>query len=264
MTTGTQTTIGWSALLTDAVNKPGVISAAYSVFHNYSVGNQLLAWSQCLARGVELSPIATYKKWKTLGRQVKRGEKAIHLVMPVTINKKDDAGEKTGDVFQFFMLKNNWFLLSQTEGDDFANEVYTAAWAKDLALPALNITEVTFTQANGNCQGYATGRNIAINPVAALPHKTRFHELAHVVLGHTLEHTMTDSEHTPRDTREVEAESVAYILCSILGLPGLEESRGYIQNWLAGGEITDKSAQRIFGAAEKILKAGQAAAADAE
>jgi hypothetical protein len=51
---------------------------------------------------------------------------------------------------------------------------------------------------------------------------------------------------------------VAYILCSVLALPGLTESRGYIQGWLAGGEISDKSAQRIFGAADKILKAGKA------
>jgi hypothetical protein len=71
---------------------------------------------------------------------------------------------------------------------------------------------------------------------------------------------MSDSERTPRDIREVEAESVAYICCSILGLPGLQECRGYIQGWLAGGDITDRSAQRIFGAAEKDLKSRKGAA----
>jgi hypothetical protein len=81
---------------------------------------------------------------------------------------------------------------------------------------------------DGNCQGYASGQTFALNPVAALPHKTRLHEMAHIVLGHTQEFTMTDSERTPKDIKEVEAESVAYILCSILCLPGLEESRGYI------------------------------------
>ena len=68
---------------------------------------------------------------------------------------------------------------------------------------------------------------------------------------------MTDSETTPRDVREVEAEAVAYILCSVLDLPGLTESRGYIQGWLAGAEVTDKSAQRIFSTANKILEAGK-------
>ena len=252
--------IAWSALLSDAVNKEGIISSAYTVFHNYSVANQLWAWSQCLSRDIELSPIATYKKWQTLGRQVKKGEKALTLCMPVTINKKDDNGQKTGDVFQLFTVRANWFTLSQTEGDDFVNEVKTPEWDKELALSKLGITEVAFNNPDGNCQGYATGKNIAVNPVAQLPHKTRFHELAHVALGHTTEMTMSDSERTPRDIREVEAESVAYICCSILGLKGLEESRGYIQHWLSGNQITDKTAQRIFGTAEKILKAGRAAA----
>ena len=250
--------IAWSALLSDAVNKEGIISSAYTVFHNYSVANQLWAWSQCLSRDIELSPIATYKKWQTLGRQVKKGEKALTLCMPVTINKKDDSGQKTGDVFQLFTVRANWFTLSQTEGEDFINEVKTPEWDKDLALSKLGITEVAFNNPDGNCQGYATGKNIAVNPVAQLPHKTRFHELAHVVLGHTTEMTMSDSERTPRDIREVEAESVAYICCSILGLKGLEESRGYIQHWLSGNQITDKTAQRIFGTAEKILKSGRA------
>lgn len=256
--------IKWSALLVDAVNQPGIISECYSTFHGYSIGNQMLAWSQCMARDIPLGPIATFKRWQALGRNVKKGEKAIQLCMPVTITKKDDAGEKTGDCFQMFIVKNNWFVLSQTEGDAYARETVTVDWSAELALSALDITQAEFSALNGNCQGYATGRTIAINPVAALPHKTRFHELAHVVLGHTTEGAMSDSEHTPRDVREVEAESVAYICCSVLGLPGLVESRGYIQGWLQGAEIADKTAQRIFGAAEKILKAGKAKAEQAE
>src|SRR5205807_1446722 len=77
------------------------------------------------------------------------------------------------------------------------------------ALEALAITEEPFAALDGNCQGYARGRAIAVSPVAASPHKTRFHELAHVVLGHTTEHEQTDSEDTPRSLREVEAEAVA-------------------------------------------------------
>jgi len=251
--------VAWASLLHDAVNKPGVLSAAYSTFHNYSIGNQMLAWSQLKGRGLDLSPIATYKTWQSLGRQVKKGEKALSLVMPVTINKKDDAGEKTGDCFQAFVLKNNWFALSQTEGEEFKHEKANSDWDKTRALETLGITEIRFDLADGNCQGYAKDKSIAVSPIAALPHKTRFHELAHVVLGHTGESVMQDDERTPRDIREVEAESVAYICCSVLDLPGLVESRGYIQSWLAGNEVTDKSAQKIFGAAEKILKAGKAA-----
>ena len=253
-----QSRVNWSGLLADAVNKPGILSQAYSTFHHYSVGNQMLAWSQCAGRGIELGPIATFKKWQSLGRCVKKGEKAIQLCMPVTIAKKDEQGEKTGDAFQLFVLKNNWFVLSQTEGEDFQHEEASHEWDRALALASLDVTEIAFSMTDGNCQGYATARNVAVNPVAMFPHKTLFHELAHVVLGHTSEGALHDDERTPRDIREVEAESVAYICCSILGLSGLVEARGYIQHWLSGNEITDKSAQRIFGAAERILKAGRA------
>ncbi len=247
----------FSQLLNDAINQPGIISKCYSTFHGYSLGNQLLAYSQCVAREIPLGPIATFKKWKDLGRSVSKGQKAIALVMPVTVSKKDEAGEKTGEVFSLFALKNNWFVLGQTEGEDFVNEVVIPTWDKAKALETLGINEVAFEHTDGNCQGYAVSNKIAVNPVAVLPHKTRFHEIAHVVLGHTKEGQLSDSEATPRDVREVEAEGVAYILCSLLDLPGLHESRGYIQNWLRGAEVTDKTAQRIFSAANKILEAGQ-------
>ena len=241
----------FSQLLNDAVNQPGIISKCYSTFHGYSIGNQLLAYSQCIARDIPIGPIASFKTWKDLGRSVKKGEKAIALVRPVTIAKKDDAGEKTGDAFQLFVLKNQWFVLSQTEGEEFVNEVAVPTWDKAKALETLGITEVAFDHTDGNCQGYAVSKSIAVSPLAVLPHKTRFHEIAHVVLGHTSEGQLSDSESTPRDVREVEAEGVAYILCALLDLPGLHESRGYIQNWLQGAEVSDKSAQRIFSAADR-------------
>src|SRR6476661_3022552 len=59
---------------------------------------------------------------------------------------------------------------------------------------------------NGNVQGYAKGRAIAINPLAHMPAKTTFHELAHIELGHTSE-AVHDSEQLPRNLREVEAEA---------------------------------------------------------
>jgi hypothetical protein len=80
---------------------------------------------------------------------------------------------------------------------------------------------------------------------------------AHVVLGHTAVADFSDATDLPRDLREVEAECVALICCESLGLSGAEFSRGYIQNWLGSRqEIPEKSAQRIFGAADSILKAG--------
>lgn len=248
----------FASLLSEAISKPGVISAAYSAFHNYSLGNQIHAYVQCAVRGIPLGPIATFPGWKEKGRHVRKGEKAITLCMPVTCKGEriSEKGEPEQYAFNRFVFRPSWFLLSQTDGADYAAEVKSPAWDADRALAALEIQQAAFRHTDGNCQGYASGRSIAINPVAALPHKTRFHELAHVVLGHTAEATMSDSERTPQDIREVEAESVAYVLVSLLGLPGQAESRGYIQHWLRGNEIPERSAQRIFTAADKILKAG--------
>ena len=110
---------------------------------------------------------------------------------------------------------------------------------------------------NGNVLGFARGRTIAVSALNPLPFKTRFHELAHVLLGHTSEGTLNDGELTPRNLRECEAEAVALLCLAALNLPGVEFCRGYIQNWWgAGNPIPERSAQRILKAADQILKAG--------
>ena len=90
-----------------------------------------------------------------------------------------------------------------------------------------------------------------------MPHKTRFHELAHVLLGHTTERVQAETEITPRNLRECEAEAVALLCCAALDLPGADECRGYVQHWWGqGNSIPERSAQRILKTADQILKAG--------
>jgi len=81
--------------------------------------------------------------------------------------------------------------------------------------------------------------------------------MAHVVLGHTTESDMSDGPETARHIAEAEAEGVAYILCALLDLPGQAESRYFVQRWLDGRELPEKSAKKIFGVADRIMKAGQ-------
>lgn len=253
----------WSAILADAVAKPGVVSEAYREFWNYSVGNQLLALFQCFERELPLGPIHTFLGWKELGRHVKRGEKAISLCMPVTCKSRAKP-EKTGETedaegatYTRFIYRSNWFVLGQTDGKDYV-PTELPDWQESRALVALDVERVDFHHLDGNAQGYAVARAVAVSPVAFMPHRTMFHELAHVVLGHTAEHgRMDDGEGTPVNLREVEAESVALICCESLGLDGAVFSRGYIQHWLRGEKaIPERSAQKVFGAADKILKAG--------
>ena len=256
--------VEWSALLKEAVEKPGTISKAYSYFWRYSPGNQLLALWECHDRGIEPGPLATYKAWQGLGRQVQKGQKALTLCMPVTIKskRKNDAGEEAEHQFRKFIYRPNWFVLSQTAGDEYKPEPLPQ-WNEAAALAALEISKVPFASLDGNCQGYANGKTVAVSPIAARPTKTLFHELAHVLLGHTSEGQMNDGEHTPQSLREAEAESVALICLESLGMDGAADCRGYIQAWYKAGEIPEKSAHKIFKAADAILKAGRPAVQEA-
>jgi len=255
----------WTDLLHKAVTEPGIVSTAFSKFHSYSLGNQLLAFVQCERRGIAPGPIATYPRWKELGRHVIKGAKAITLCMPVTGKRSaekhnDETGqdEKVEIGYTRFVYKNNWFVLSQTDGADFEPEP-GPGWNADTALSTLGIERTPFTMMDGNIQGYAKNRTVSVNPLAEQPESTLFHELAHIVLGHTSEGSLNSdsTDRTPRDIREMESECVALLCCESLGLPGAAESRGYIQSYFKGNEVPEGSARKIFHAADLILKAGQ-------
>jgi antirestriction protein ArdC len=250
----TASAITFADLLGSAVTEPGILSAAYRQFHSYSIGNQLLAWSQCLARGIQPGPLATFVKWKELGRHVKRGEKALTLCMPVTCKRTIEQQDGTEEAAHFtrFVYKPHWFVLAQTEGDALPSTPIPS-WNRSQALTALQIEEIRFDSTDGNVMGFARGRSLAVSPLNPTPHKTTFHEFAHILLGHTAEGEQADSELTPRNLRECEAEAVALLCCAALNLPGSESSRAYIQHWWGqGNPIPERSAQRILKATDQI------------
>ena len=252
----------FAGLLRTAVDEPGTLSNAYQQFHTYSLGNQLLAMFQCQAKGLQPGPMATFPRWKELGRHVRKGEKALTLCMPITIKRRTESAADTDGAdsesiaFTRFVYRSRWFVLTQTEGTELP-EPSVPEWDAEQALVRLDVAEVPFESTDGNVMGHARERCIALNPLNPLPHKTRFHELAHVLLGHTAEGQQSDGDVTPRNLRECEAESVALLCCAALDLPGRDESRGYIQHWWGqGNEIPERSAQQILKTADQILKAG--------
>jgi len=255
----------WGELLRDAVEKPGRMLEAYTAFHNYSFGNAVLALEQCIRRNLQPGPLNTYRGWLERKRQVRKGEKGLTLCMPMPFKRAAQTDSVESDTTEketqyAFRFRAYWFVLGQTEGEN-SYVPPIPGFDIDTALRTLNITRTPFDEMNGNIQGFANGREIAVNPVAALHHKTTFHEIAHIVLGHTTLEKLVDSEQTERHIRDVEAESVALICCETLGLEGADFCRGYIQHWLkAEKEIPNHSAARIFAAATSILKAGTPAA----
>jgi antirestriction protein ArdC len=238
------------AIVQQAISKPGLIHDAYHRFHGYSLRNQLLAMFQCASRGIAPGPLATYRGWERLGRHVLRGEKALVLCVPITLQDIDNDAIAEHDPKIIFVFRSRWFVLSQTEGESY-EPVDVPTWSTERALQALGVKIVRFDHPDGNVQGYATPEgNIAINPVAALPHKTLFHELAHIMLDHAKDETVS------RSLREVEAEGVALFCCEALDLEGAVYARGYLQHWLGREALTEASAQRIISTTHQILNAG--------
>ena len=269
------------ALLRDALTQPGRVAACYSMFHSYSLSNALWVAGQLWARGEPLAPIASFHRWRELGRVVKKGSKALAMSMPVTVKAKADAksadanpGTEDEGRRVIFVVRRNWFALHHTEPMEGAEpqtlETQTPEWNAERALAALEITREPFEHYNGNVQGYAlpNERRVAVSPLAVNPAKTLFHEIAHCLL-HSEQARIEDAAELTQSLAEVEAESVAYLCCAVLDLPGLEESRGYVQGWLARSgcnaeQFTDQHARRVLGAVDKILKAGKPATTEPE
>src|SRR5262249_17963844 len=153
----------------------------------YSLTNLLLFRMQ----GIH-EPVASFSRWKSLGRYVLGGSRAKEVIVPVLINEaapNETLAEKRERVAKLigFQVVRTVFALLDTDGAEVVPQP-TPGWDYQQALTKLGIRVVAFDSTNGNLQGYSDGTEIAVNPIAIRPTKTRFHELAHVVLGHTLPH----------------------------------------------------------------------------
>ena len=240
-------------LMNEALTAPGRMSDTYSRFYEYSFSNQL--WLRM--QGAR-EPVASYKRWQSLGRQVVKGASGLYVLRPITIKSKMEVDEKgQPKTYTKFKPVKGAFVYSQTEGEPL-EEPEPREWCKERALGALGIKSVAFTDLNGNTQGYSFDRNVAINPVAKYPLKTLWHEVAHIEAGHTAPGVIEQYEQH-RGLYEFEAESTAY-----LGMHELEldeymnpaESRSYIHSWLRGETPPDSSIRKVFKLTDLILKAG--------
>lgn len=245
--------IRWAELMEEALTMPGAIGKTYNRFYNYSFTNQLLLFMQ----GVR-EPVATYKRWLEMGRQVQKGSKAKAILRPVAYKETNDQGVEESKVKGFKMV-NCLFTASETEGKELP-PYEIPDWNPELALQNLDIEEVPWDGLDGNSQGYSVGRKFALNPVAVYPLKTMMHELAHIQLGHTAPGLQEEYE-THRGLKEFQAESTAYLIMNELEMTDhmdMSESRAYVQHWLHGMERPDDAAiKQVFSAVDKILKAGR-------
>jgi antirestriction protein ArdC len=261
----------YETLINKALTEPGTINKAFSLFHDYSFSNTLLAYFQMQAKGLDVTPIGTFRKWKSLGKTVAKGSKALAILYPVFSSfwkdeeVKNEDGSKTIKRVKItyisgFQVHHEHFALSQCKeyGEETPQRVdLNIDWNRVLA--DLKIKKVEWDSIEGNAQGYARPmqRELAINPLCSTADKTMVHEIAHVLL-HGNDEEFIDNNVLSRNIKEVQAEMVAYLVMSMLGVTDeevLSESRGYIQNWLKDGKVEPSETKQVMRAVDKILEA---------
>ena len=231
-------------------------------FHNYSFNNTMLIALQ----RPDATLVTGYRNWQSMGRQVMKGEKGITIIAPTPIKKKqmqevlDKEGRpvlnENGDsIMKEVEVKIPRFKaitvfdIAQTVGDPIElmvpEELKEAVNNYDLFMEA--ITEVSpvpirFDEISGNAKGYYHNEDKEIVIRKGMSEsqtiKTAIHESGHARL-HDRDEMKEKGEKKDRLTAEVEAESVAYCVCSAFGIDTSEYSFPYIANWSSGRDMKE-------------------------
>lgn len=229
-----------------------------SQFNQYSSRNLRLI----LAQKPDASYLAPYHTWKKFDRHVKRGEKALSVIIPVTYVKKDQQGhpilDKNGkpETGLTFRLKPTTFDVSQTEGKAMpkAAEVkeqltdldYANLYRTLMSIAKTNNVSVRFEEMEQSTFGYYNPtenqivlRSNEMNKSQII--KTFLHETAHSELHHN---NNPQQEQLTKSTAELQAESVAYVVASYYGIDTADYSFDYLAGWSNDKEtLADLEAQ---------------------
>jgi antirestriction protein ArdC len=242
-----------------------------SNFHTYSYGNMMLI----AAQNPNATRVAGFNTWKKVGRYVKAGEHGLRILAPMY--KVKEVEDEDGDVerkrLAFFRLVSV-FDVSQTAGDPLPTLVTklggksaatTWAWGRMAKWLKRNHVGVDMVGGLGETGGYwiAAENRIVINADNAPAHQARtlVHETAHMIMHTPAEYRKLIAAQqkfatvSERSIIEVEAESVAYVVMSTLGVPAGSYSFGYVAGWSKGKtEVVRAAATRIQTAATYILR----------
>ncbi|MCB5482956.1 MULTISPECIES: JAB domain-containing protein [Lachnospiraceae] len=234
-------------------------------FHNYSFNNTMLIAMQ----RPDATLVTSYKNWQSMGRQVMKGEKGITIIAPAPYKKmkekevldenqrpimgtdgkpKTEKVEVTVPHFKAVTV----FDIAQTSGEPIqtlAPELLTAA-VQDFdsfmqAIQKISPVPIRFDEIDGNANGYYHNADKEIVIKKGLSEsqtlKTAIHETAHAKL-HDSEIMESLGVEKDRLTKEVEAESVAYCVCSSFGLDTSDYSFPYIAGWSSSREMKEMKA----------------------
>ncbi|MCH3960977.1 MAG: ImmA/IrrE family metallo-endopeptidase [Solobacterium sp.] len=220
-------------------------------FHTYSVNNSLLIWMQ----RPDATLVAGYQAWKSqFNRSVRKGEKAIKIIAPIRRKKMYDIVIDNELVEDEGPKIIGWrtvsvFDIRQTFGDELpfymhdllpgmVNDYDRFAQAIALACPVPITYECISSGAHGFYRPLDNDIVISNSLSQVQTIKTMLHETAHALLHHQDADDSSDS----RYQREVQAESVAYAVCSYYGIDTHEYSFPYIAGWSSSKEMEELKA----------------------
>lgn len=216
-------------------------------FHNYSAFNQLLIQLQ----HPEASRVAGYNKWLELKRQVQKGSHGISILAPMVGKDKKNPDLKAIYGFRSVSV----FDVSQTEGEPLPEAPEWKSLERQEELHARLIgfcqtrnISVAVKAMHGETQGWSAGGTIALRDTAGT--KTLVHEIAHELLHQRA----NGGVRAAADVMEVQAESVAFVVCQHFALPSAG-SANYLALWGANGDSIQASLQAIQKAATEIITA---------
>jgi hypothetical protein len=239
--------------------------AAMHRFHDYSATNVMMI----LFQRPDAQRVAGYRTWQALGRQVKKGAQGIAIWAPCArrIEREDETtGESvTARTLSGFRLVHV-FDVADTEGEPLPEHPAQATLLKgeapdgmwnhlaslvDSAGFQLELVEDIAGRPGANgvtdflahtVQVTTSGRSNASQV------RTLCHELAHAKL-----HGPSASNRS-RELVEVEAESVAYLVCHAFGLDAMDYSLGYVASWSgADSDVVLATARTVQQCAAEIL-----------
>lgn len=242
-----------------------------SKFHRYSFGNTMLIFLQCPTA----THVAGYSKWKKdFGRHVRRGEKGIMIFAPCPSKRfveQEQTDPATGQVLRapdgsplkatqlvskMYFKVATVFDVSQTEGRELPS-LGVSELTGDVAdfqqiysrLTKLSPVPVRIGSVPNTAKGYysSTEREIVIRSGMSQVQtvKTLVHEIAHAKLHDPKK--LDPEERKLRREKEVEAESVAYVVCQHFGIDTSEYSFAYVAGWSKGRELEElKSSLKLI------------------
>jgi hypothetical protein len=216
-------------------------------FHQYSPCNVWLI----LMSQPDASYVAGFKKWQSMGRFVLKGERGIPILAPIITMITNDKGEEEQRLVGFKVVYV--FDVSQTDGEplpdppDWKSPEKNAELKEKLMLYAQSKgIQVQIKSIGRDIQGVSLGGKVILDPEAGT--KTLIHEIAHEMLHH-VEHVLTDNTY-----RELEAESVAYVVARHFGMNGLS-SPNYNALHGATADLIMEHLERIRNTATEIIQA---------